>query len=126
MTKYQQAVYDLITQSRGHLTADQIFFALKADYPGLSLATVYNNLHKLWEAGMIRKLSTEGASDRYDRTEKHDHLVCGRCGKLTDICLEDLTDSLRRQLGEEIQSYDLKVYVLCPECRKKQDLLPRQ
>ncbi len=70
---------------------------------------------------MIRKVSVENMLDRYDRLTKHDHLVCQRCGKLADISLEDLTDSLRRQLGEEFLSYDLKVFYLCPDCRNREE-----
>ena len=120
MTKYERAIYQIISRSCEHPTADQVFFALKAQYPSVSLATVYNNLNKLWAAGVIRKISLEGSPDRYDRMEKHHHLVCSRCGRLTDICFSDLTDSLVRQLGEEFVSYDLKVYHLCPECRQKE------
>ncbi len=83
--------------------------------------TVYNNVNRLWKAEMIRKVSVENMPDRYDRLTKHDHLVCQRCGKLADISLEDLTDSLRRQLGEESLSYDLKVFYLCPDCRNREE-----
>ena len=126
MTKYEQAIYHLVTRSADHLTADQVFSALKADHPTLSLATVYNNLNKLWSAGMIRKISIEGSPDHYDRTEKPDHLVCSCCGKLADICFTDLSASLQRQLGDSFQYYDLKVYYLCPACRKKQVHFPPQ
>ena len=124
MTKYERAIYQIISRSCEHPTADQVFFALKAQYPSVSLATVYNNLNKLWAAGVIRKISLEGSPDRYDRMERHDHLVCSRCGRLTEICFSDLTDSLVRQLGEEFVSYDLKVYGLCPACRGKQEKAP--
>ena len=124
MTKYEQAIYQLIARSTDHPTADQVFSALKPGYPSLSLATVYNNLHRLWAAGMIRRISLEGSPDRYDRVLPHDHLVCTRCGALRDIFLQDLSDSLRRQLGDGFVSYDLKVYGLCPACRGKQEKAP--
>lgn len=117
MTKYEKQIYEIVNKLAGHLTADQIFAELKRTYPSVSLATVYNNLNKLCEAGLIRRVSVEGSPDRYDRTAKHDHLVCSRCGKLKDICFEDLTSSLREQLGEEFFFYDLKVFYICPECQ---------
>ena len=109
MPIYPQAIYHLIPQSGGHPRASQIFLSLEPDYPALSLAAVYNNLHKLLEAGMIRKISTDGVSGQYDRAAKHNHLICNCCGKLTDICLEDSAASLRRQLGDGVQSYDLTI-----------------
>lgn len=119
MTKYEKAIYLLIHQSTGHPTAEQVFCEMRKEYPAISLATVYNNLKKLCDAGLIRRISLEGAPDRYDRPAKHDHIVCARCGMLTDVCFEDLTDSLRRRLGGEFLFYDLKVYVLCPACRQE-------
>ena len=110
MTKYEKQIYEIVNKLAGHLTADQIFTELKKIYPSVSLATIYNNLNKLCEAGLIRKVSIEGSPDRYDRIEKHDHLVCTKCGRLTDICFEDLTASLKEQLGSSFFAYDLKVF----------------
>ena len=118
MTKYERAIYQMVNTSCGaHMTAEQVYDRLQALYPAVSRATVYNNLNKLCQAGLIRKLSVEGATDRYDRMVKHDHLVCQKCGKLADVSLEDLTASLREQVGGAFVCYDLKVYYLCPDCR---------
>ena len=42
------------------------------------------------------------------------------CAVLLDICLEDLTGQLQKQVGVPILSYDLKLLYLCEECQKKQ------
>ena len=119
MTKYEKSIHDLISGSSSHLTAEQVYQALKAEYPQVVLATVYNNLNKLCVAGLIRRVSVEGSPDRYDRIVKHDHIVCRRCGKLIDVQFEDLTESLKEQLGEDFFFYDLKVFSLCPDCKKE-------
>ncbi|MGM9547666.1 MAG: transcriptional repressor, partial [Oscillospiraceae bacterium] len=85
MTKYERAIYDIVRMSREHLTVHQIFERLKTDHPKVVLATVYNNLNKMWESGLVRKVSAEGMPDRYDIPQKHDHLVCKRCGKILDV-----------------------------------------
>ena len=121
MTSYEREIYHIITSSEKHLTVEEIYLEIKNQYPKIVLATVYNNVNRLWKAGLIRKVSVENMPDRYDRLTKHDHLVCQRCGKLADISFEDLTDSLRRQLGEDFLSYDLKVFYLCPDCRKSEE-----
>ena len=122
MTKYEKEVFSIINNSHEHLTAEQIFHKLREIHPKVVLATVYNNLSRLMEAELIRKVPVEGTSDRYDRAEKHDHLVCKRCGKLADTKFRDLTESLREQMGDEFLYYDLKVYYICPECRNKYNL----
>ncbi len=117
MTKYERAVYEIVTASREHLSAGEIYDRLRSIMPRVVRATVYNNLNKLTEAGLVRKISIEGMPDRYDAVCKHDHLVCNRCGKLTDISFDDITSSLKNQLGQDFLFYDLKVYYLCPDCR---------
>ena len=119
MTRYEKAIYDIIQTSHEHLTAGQVFEELKKGFPKVVQATVYNNLNQLWEDGLVRKVSVEGMPDRYDRVQRHDHLVCRRCGRVLDVSFEDLTAPLRSQLGEEFLFYDLKVFYLCPACREK-------
>lgn len=119
MTKYEKEIYNIIITSTAHPTVEQIYLELKKKCPKVVIATVYNNVNKLWKTGMIRKISVENMPDRYDRVIKHDHLVCQKCGKLVDISFEDLTESLREQMGEEFLFYDLKIFYICPSCRKK-------
>ncbi len=118
MTKYSKAILQIINNSNEHLTAEQIFFRLKSMFPKVVLATVYNNLNQLSEQEQIRKITLENAADRYDKTYRHDHLICKKCGKISDIPLFDLTENLQKEIGVEICSYDLKLFYICGECRK--------
>lgn len=122
MTKYAELVLNLVNQSDEHRTAEQIFLELKKTEPKVVQATVYNNLNALCREGLVRKISLEGSPDRYDKVKRHDHLVCRECGALSDVLFEDLTKNLESQLGEGILSYDLKVFYLCPTCRRKKNL----
>lgn len=121
MTKYAKAIYEIVEASRSHMTADQIFETLRKRYPSVVLATVYNNLNKLWEEGYIRKVAVEGQPDRYDRTERHDHLVCKVCGRLQDLELPDLTGQFQQQVDVPVLAYDLKLLYICEDCRKTLD-----
>lgn len=53
MTKYEFQIYNLVNESRNHMTAEQVFDQLKESSPSVSLATVYNNLNKLCSAELI-------------------------------------------------------------------------
>lgn len=119
MTKYAKKILEIVESSRSHLTAEQVFEQLRETYPSVVLATVYNNLNRLWEEDRIRKISVEGMPDRYDRIVRHDHLVCRKCGRLLDVDLGDLTEQLEKKAGISILSYDLKLVFLCEACRKK-------
>lgn len=121
MTKNAKYILEIINASDEHLTAEQIFLRLKEKNTKVVLATVYNNLSFLYTQGMIKKVSVEGFADRYDKIKRHDHFVCKRCGKLSDITLEDLTEQLQEEVPFPILSYDLKINYICTECLNKEN-----
>lgn len=121
MTKNAEQILEIVTNSKEHLSAEQIFMRMKETTKGGALATVYNNLSYLYKEGLIRKISIEGYPDRYDNIRRHDHLVCRCCGKLSDIQLEDLTELLQKQVGGAMLSYDLKINYICEDCKRKRD-----
>lgn len=116
--KYAQKILEIVESSFSHITAEQVFEQLRMTYPKVVLATVYNNLNRLCAENRIRKVSVEGMPDRYDRIQRHDHLVCKKCGKLLDIDLGDLTAQLQQKVDIPILFYDLKLMYLCEECQK--------
>ena len=52
MTKYAKKILEIVESSNDHLTAEQIFMQLRETYPTVVLATVYNNLNRLWEENL--------------------------------------------------------------------------
>ncbi len=121
MTKNAKYILKIINSSSDHLTAEQIYLCLKERNKAVALATVYNSLSFLHKEGLIKKISIEGCPDRYDNTKRHDHMICKKCGKLSDITLENLTGRLQEQTDIYIISYDLKIIYICDDCLAKED-----
>lgn len=119
MSDNAKLILEIIEASTEHLTAEQIYQKLLEGSTRMSLATIYNNLNSLYERGLIRKLVLSGQPDRYDRLYRHDHLICKVCGRISDVCLEDLSGRIEREMGIVIDSYDLRVFYTCPECRSR-------
>jgi len=119
MRHYEQMIYDIIYKAPRHLTTEDIFLELKTQEPKVVLATVYNNLKVLYQKKLIHKVTIEGMPDRYDKTERHDHLICSKCGKISDVKFTNLTQQLQKQLGLDILSYDLNINYICPVCKEK-------
>lgn len=122
MTKNGKKILELINASAEHFTAEQIYKELQNTSSKMAMATVYNNLNSLYEQGMIRKITMEGESARYDKRLRHDHLVCRNCGKIWDLNLGDMTGSIEEKSGVKIDSYDLKIFYLCNECKKREEM----
>ena len=94
---------------------------MKREYPSIALGTVYKHLNGLAEEGLLLRITEPGSPDRYDRTERHDHLICSRCGKIADVHLPDMQSRIEHALGREILSYDLKIRYICPDCREQEE-----
>ena len=118
MTKYAKKILEIVESSYSHMTAEQVFEELRKTYPTVVLATVYNNLNRLWETHRIRRVSVEGLPDRYDRIQRHDHFECEKCGRLLDVDLGDLTAQLEQKAGIPFLSYDLKLLYVCEDCKR--------
>ena len=119
MIQKRAAVLQVLRESEGHLQADEIYRRVKEKYPGVVLATVYNNLHALCEAGLIRHIPTMEGADFYDKTvTPHEHAVCSVCGKLMDADLENFEAVLRQHTKLPILHYDLILHTVCSQCEK--------
>lgn len=117
----EKCKYDLRDRKRLKRASDSRtdFLRMKEITGKISLATVYNNLSFLHQQGLIRKLTLGDGPERYDRPVRHDHMICRECGRLSDITLQDMTKEIEESTGVCIESYDLKIYYICEECRKK-------
>lgn len=118
MSKYAEDILTAVTELQRHPTAEQVFMEMKKDHPNIALGTVYKHLNALVEEGLLHRITEPGSPDRYDRTERHDHLICSRCGKITDVRLPDMQGYIERALGRDILAYDLRIRYICPECRE--------
>ncbi len=119
MSKNAELILNIINKCNDHPTAETVYQRVRNSGDHLSMATVYNNLNRLCDEGKIQRVCVDGHKDRFDHIDRHDHLVCKKCGRIMDFCFSDLTDSLRLQSGENILSYELKVDYICSECRKE-------
>ena len=121
MTAKRAAVLQVLQESEGHLQPDEIFRRVKEKHPGTVLATVYNNLHALCEAGLIRRVRTADGADYYDKTAtQHEHAICTHCGKMLDLQLGNRAVSFAKKTDLPILAYDLIVHTVCPSCLKQQ------
>ena len=117
MTRQRMAILEIIHSVKKHYTAEEIYILAKERIPGMSRATVYNNLHALERDHMIRRITAEDGSDRYDRAFKpHGHLFCSVCHEILDFTIPNLDEALADAAGTEIDSYELKVRYTCPKC----------
>ena len=119
MPKYAEEILATVMKLRQHPTAEQVFMQMKKDHPSIAMGTVYKHLNAMAEKGQLLRITEPGSPDRYDRTERHDHMICSKCGRIRDVYLKDVKAQLESALGQPILSYDLRIRYICPECQNK-------
>lgn len=123
-TPQRYAVLSHLMRHPVHATAEEIYRAVNQGDPRASRATVYNSLHALMRAGLVREVYFEGKSVRFDaNVERHHHFVCERCGRVEDVAWFALPRLPRRaSLGARVaRSYEVVFRGTCAVCSDKFD-----
>ncbi|GGH41629.1 Fur family transcriptional regulator [Microbacterium album] len=69
-----------------HADTDTLIRAVRQDLPAVSHQAVYDSLHTLNDAGLLRRIQPHGMVARYETRvgDNHHHLVCRSCGVIVD------------------------------------------
>lgn len=120
-TRQRQIVLDVVREHRDHLNAEQVYLAARVANPKISRGTVYRNLNLLVENGEIRRVKLPGG-DRFEwRKDRHYHLVCTGCGKVSDAPMPyrtGLDRDIAEKTGYQVALHRMVFEGLCPQCRE--------
>ena len=118
VTPQRVAVYRHLVGSDRHPTADQIYEAVRVDFPALSRATVYKALSVLCGLGFASEVGLAGGPGRFEaELEPHHHLVCTRCQEIVDIPASEVkVDAPPPQGGFQIASTRVRFDGVCSAC----------
>jgi len=128
-TIQRRAVFAALAARADHPTAEELFRDVQDRVPGLSKATAYRTLDKLVELGLVRRVSHPGAAARFDaKTHRHHHLVCERCGSITDLELgaldavpvNDLSAAQLSEAGFALRDFSILLHGLCRACARRE------
>lgn len=123
LTPQRRLILDIIHDSGGHFTAEEIFDYVAARAPGVNKSTIYRTLELLEELGCVFK-SEFGDRFIYHHAEDghHHHLVCRKCGKSIE-CDEDLflpiKTTIYSKYGFRADLKHMMVSGICQDCRAK-------
>ena len=124
-SRQRELIYNQVKNFPVHPTADEVYTALKKEYPNLSMGTVYRNLNLLSETGMLKKIHLDNSPERFDaRTDAHGHLFCEKCGQVFDI-KDDILDGIENRIferhGHLVKETALNFRGICKSCAESAD-----
>jgi Fe2+ or Zn2+ uptake regulation protein len=110
------AIAAYVLDTEDHPTADQVWNRVKADFPMVSRATVYNTLQTFREHGLVQQLVLAEGSVVFDpKTEPHHHFVDDETGAIQDIPWQ----ALRVGKVDELEGIDVREYMVVVRGRRK-------
>jgi Fur family transcriptional regulator, ferric uptake regulator len=115
----RRLIVSFLVAADGPVSAQQI--AIGLDSAPLDLASVYRNLEKLEEIGVVRHFHAGHGPGRYvlSRGEAHEYLTCDRCGAIeeVDTCeLDPLRERVRKRFGYRVHFTHFPMVGICPRC----------
>lgn len=123
LTAPRLTVLGVVGAEGKHRDADFIFTAARQRLGSLSRQAVYDNLHALVAAGMIRRIEPAGRPALYETRvgDNHHHLVCRQCQTIVDIdCATGVSPCLQpsEDHGFAIDEAEVVYWGLCPSCQQ--------
>jgi Fur family ferric uptake transcriptional regulator len=104
-----------------HLGVEAITSGVRERIGHVSLQAVYDALHALTDAGLVRRIEPAGSPARFEGrvSDNHHHVVCRSCGAVADVdcavgeapCLTASDDH-----GFAIDEAQVIYWGLCPGC----------
>ena len=104
-----------------HLDVEAVAAGVRGRVGHISLQAVYEGLHALTGAGLIRRIEPAGSPARFEGRlgDNHHHVVCRSCGVVADVdcavgeapCLTASDDH-----GFAIDEAEVVYWGLCPDC----------
>jgi Fur family transcriptional regulator, stress-responsive regulator len=104
-----------------HLGVEAITAGVRDRVGHVSLQAVYEALHALTAAGLVRRIEPAGSPALFERRvgDNHHHIVCRSCGAVADVdcavgeapCLTASDDQ-----GFAIDEAEVVYWGLCPRC----------
>ena len=118
-TPQRNAILKIMGES-GHISIEKIYERIRSAFPSLSLATIYKNIIALQEKDIIRELKIPGEKNHYElKKEPHHHIVCQKCGTITDIDadMERSLKDISLKYNFDVSEISLSVSGICHTCK---------
>jgi Fur family transcriptional regulator, ferric uptake regulator len=118
-TRQRDTIVEVIRESAGPLTVQEILERAQDRVPGLGIATVYRTVKLLLEGDRIQTVILPSGETRYESAGlgHHHHFHCRRCQEVFD--LESCPVHVPRgayEGGYLVEDHELTLYGTCPAC----------
>lgn len=106
-----------------HPTVAEVYEAVRAEFPTIGLATVYNTLKTMTDHGLASELPFANVTRYEINVRPHANLVCRKCGSIEDCdavedeLLQEVLQRVAASASFQAETQRLDIYGVCRNCR---------
>lgn len=119
-TTQKKIILDTLSSLRTHPTINELHEKVKECDSSIGIATVYRNIKKFVNDGIVFVVKTQNGMDRYDFYSNHAHFECLNCEKIIDLYNDNLIDSIHEITNDNNLKFincNLTITGYCNECK---------
>ena len=115
-THQRRIIADVISKSKDHPDANEVYLRSNKLDPRISLATVYRTIKLFEENNVLNKIDFGGKRARYeelDENSHHDHLIDIESGEIIEFVndeIEKLQMKVAKKLGYELIDHRMELF----------------
>ncbi len=120
-TPARRLLLQVLFSEGSHRSAEELAAAVQAQAPDVNISTIYRNLDELVRLGIVDRTYLGGGPAAYHlASAAHGHIVCERCGAMTEVpdeLFDDLAQVVAARYGFAIAPHRFAVTGLCASCQ---------
>lgn len=120
-TRQKEIILECIRKDDSHPNISKIMKRVNEKDANIGQATVYRNINKLLDEGLIEKLYGSLDEFCYDGSLiEHDHLICMKCGRIIDLFDNDYTSkkkTIAKKYSFKVEKASTTYKGICIDCQ---------
>lgn len=123
-TPIRITILDCFRAAEAPMSADGIVGEVRPKHPTLNRTTVYRELARFVEAGLVEEVLLASRARVYELAgHHHHHAICKRCDGITHVEIPESLGATERLLqdkhGFTVERHSLEFYGLCAPCSQE-------
>ena len=124
VTASRRLLIEALFAAQAPVSAEQIAAGLGGTRTALDLTSVYRNLERLEQLGIVRHLHAGHGPGRYVLASagEREYLACERCGNVVDAApdqLDDVREQIASRFGYQVRFTHFPLVGLCQACSRE-------
>jgi len=120
VTTQKKIILDVFLSNQDRMLSVCDVFNMLPAGSSIDNATVYRNIQKFLDVGILESMMDDCGVNRYTICEKehHHYLICTECGRIIKFpCSVNFWNSFATENGFKETHHKLEIYGKCAECR---------